>query len=90
MADPLAGLYWTMFFCLLRVVPALHIRTFGKAPDNYLHRAHWYLFELIATAVWWVMWLASAAGMSSTEEAKAATKGGEGLGALQACLAFLW
>lgn len=86
-----AGLFWNLVFALYRLA-SQHTNTIFKATAvNISKWARWPFFELVMATIWWVLWLASAAGVSSTTEAKVAAKGQvKGLEALQALMAFLW
>lgn len=84
---------WNLFFALMRLVRPLFAKSLGKLSDMGPKFAQFPFPETVIAALWWILWLASAAGISSTPEATAATKGRSGgvhLGYLQALMAFLW
>lgn len=74
---PCAGMILSLIFILLLAVPRLYDATILKTDTRTTGPAwaKWSFGQLVVFAVWWVLWLAAAASVSTTYEVKKTNKG---------------
>jgi hypothetical protein len=83
-------MFWNILFGLVLLIPRFYDATVAKSNAKSAPWARWPFVQLFISAIWWILWLAAAACVSSCYEVKKAKDLPKDVGVITGTAVMLW